>query len=261
MKLHRIKAVLLRHVLDTKHNWFRIIDIVFWPMVDLLLWGFLTLFLVKTNTALSSISSMILGAIILWSLYFRLEQEMAFCFMSEVWEKNVLNLFASPLTFAEYFCGITILALGKTIITLLGLTTIAYLFYSYDLFSTGWALSLLLFNLIVHGFILGLFSISIILRYGTKAEYVAWWLPFLVQPFSVVTIPLRLLPGWMQTVSYFLPTSHIFEGLRSIVIENKLPLESVMWASGLNIVYFVIAALTFRYTFNTVREKGFLAKL
>lgn len=261
MKLKRIWAITLRNLYDMKHNWARIADIFFWPMIDMLIWGFMTMFLIRSQNTFLVFASAILGGIILWSLYFRVQQDIGFSFITEVWERNVLNLFSSPLTVKEYFLGTMLLGLIKLFISALGMTAASYTFFEFNLFSSGPILFLLLSNLILTGWAVGMLTVALVLRYGTKAEYMVWWLPFLLQPFSAVAYPLKLLPPWMQAIGFMLPTTHVFEGLRNLILDGHISFYNLTLATALNLLYLLLATIFFWKILKVVRAKGLLAKI
>lgn len=261
MKLNRIIAVILRNLFEMRHNWVRLIDVFFWPLLDILLWGFFTLYILKNNYAVAPIASMLIGAIILWNIYFRIMQDVSVSFVGELWDRNLLNLFTSPLNFREFFVGTMGLGIIKLIVSVMIMTASTYLFYQFNLFTIGPALFLLFFNLMLSGWTTGIIAVALIMRFGSRAEVLAWWIPFFIQPFSAVSFPVSILPSWMQKISFFIPVSHVFEGLRAVVIQNRFPANEMIAATILNVIYLTAATIFFSKILGYVKEKGLLAKL
>lgn len=261
MNLERIWAITLRNLYDTKHNWARIADMIVWPALNILLWGYMTLFLAQDNSSVNLFLSNILAATILWSLFISIQQGVGFSFINDVWDRNIFNIFASPISNKEYFSGLMGLGVVKTLITALAMTLICFAFFKYNVLTVGPILFLFLLNIILTGWIIGIVSVSLLMRYGSKAESIIWFLPFVTQPFAAITYPLDLMPTWMQVISYFIPITHVFEGLRALVLENRVDYQDLSLAFGFNALFFILAVWFFSRVFLTVKEKGLLAKL
>ncbi|MEM7387221.1 MAG: ABC transporter permease, partial [Verrucomicrobiota bacterium] len=116
-------------------------------------------------------------------------------------------------------------------------------------------------NLMVFGWSLGMISISLILRWGQAAESLAWAVPFMIQPLSAVFYPVSVLPAWVQPIAYALPPTHIFEGMREVLIDGNMPVDHLIWASLLNLVYLAIAGGFFGWILSYVRRRGLLTKV
>ncbi len=178
-----------------------------------------------------------------------------------MWSRNLLNIFVSPLGPLEYVASLLLISIIKLILASTVMVTVALLLYSFNVFTLGTHLIPLVANLIIMGWAVGIVTTAIILRYGQEAEVLAWGIAFLVQPVSAVFYPVSVLPASLQTVAKYVPSSHVFEGMRHVINNGTLPLEEVAWAFGLNVVYVIAAVAFFSWNFKTVKKKGLLVKV
>jgi ABC-2 type transport system permease protein len=178
-----------------------------------------------------------------------------------MWSRNLLNVFVSPISATEYVCSLILISIIKLIISTLVMLVLARVLYSFNIFTMGMALVPLVLNLIIMGWSVGIITMSIIMRYGQEAEVLAWGIAFLFQPVSAVFYPVAVLPEPLRTISTFIPASHVFEGMRSVIAGNALPVSEIVWASGLNLCYITIAVLFFAWNFRTIKRKGLLVKV
>jgi ABC-2 type transport system permease protein len=116
-------------------------------------------------------------------------------------------------------------------------------------------------NLLVAGWIIGVLTTSLIMRFGQEAEVLAWGMVFLFQPISCVFYPLDVLPSWLQAMAWANPAAHVFEGMRLVLTQGTLPATHLVWAFGLNLLYLTIMVALFHYTFNVCKEKGLLVRV
>lgn len=261
MSGNRILALFLRQVYLYRHSLPRLMEIAYWPLVDILLWGFLTIYLTRLGTGVPAFISFLLGALILWEMLFRAQQALSLAFLEDVWTRNLLNIFVSPVSAAEFIAAGMILGIAKVLVAFVVMTVLAFLLYTFNIFTLGPMLLPFLGNLVVFGWAMGIVTTAIILRYGQGAEALAWGIAFLVQPISAVFYPVAVLPVVLQRIAFFLPSSHIFEGMRAVLATNRLPLSDLLWATGLNVVYLGLAVLFFTRMFCIVKEKGRLTHL
>ena len=261
MNFGRILALLTRHLYLYKRSFARLLEIFYWPLLDLVVWGFITIYLAKQGTQLHGAVSFFLGALILWDVLFRAQQGIALSFLEEMWARNLMNLFASPLTVGEYLAATMLMSIFKVIAVATLMIFFALNFYSYDIFVVGISLIPFVLNLIVSGWIIGVLTTSIIMRFGQQAEVLAWGMVFLFQPISCVFYPLEVLPPFLQKIAWVVPPAHIFEGMRTVLLTEGFPFEHIMWATGLNAVYLVLMVLWFYHTFNICKERGMLVRV
>jgi ABC-2 type transport system permease protein len=260
MKLYRVNAIVYRHLSLYKRSLTRLMEIVYWPVLDLMVWGFVTIYLQRFQEALPFFVSFFIGSLILWDMFFRAQQGISISFLEEVWSRNLLNLFVSPLTPAEFIMGTLIISLFKVVTTFLVTFSLAFIFYSYNIFSLGFPLFLFLLNLVLMGWAIGIITTGAILRFGQEAEVLAWGLAFLFQPVSAVFYPVSVLPPFLQKVAWWIPASHTFEGMREVIQQRSFPVKELELAFLLNGLYMVLAVLFFSWMLREVRERGLLLK-
>ena len=257
-----IRALVTRQVLLFTRNPVRGFELFFWPVVQLLVWGFVTVFLQKQvgGDGFPEFITFLIGAIILWDALFRSQQGVAISFLEDVWTRNLLNIFAAPIRMTEYLAAMFGVGLLRVIVTAIVLTVIAILAYSFNLFQFEWNLIAFYGNLMMFGWALGIISISMILRYGHAAESLAWAVPFMIQPFACVFYSVDVLPTWMQWIALAMPPAHIFEGMRSILSGDGLDPNRLLLATGLNALYLGGAGLLFNHMLGLARKRGLLVK-
>ena len=255
-------SIALRYFwLYTRHP-IRIVELLFWPFMQLLVWGFLTRYLQSQGSGdFPHFITYLIGAIILWDALFRSQQGVSISFLEDVWTRNLLNIFAAPVRTAEYVGAMFLVGFTRVSITGLVLALIALAAYRFNLFSFQWALIPFYANLMIFGWSMGLLSVSLILRFGHGAEALAWAVPFLIQPVSAVFYPLQSLPGWLQPVALALPSTHVFEGMRGVVGGGSFPTGHMLAALGLNALYLALCLSLLSAMLNSARQKGFLVKV
>jgi ABC-2 type transport system permease protein len=261
MKLHRILALVNRHLMLYKRSPQRLMEIVYWPLLDLMVWGFITMYLARYKEGLPAFVTFFIGALILWDILFRAQQGVCISFLEEIWSRNLLNLFVSPLRTGEFLAATMTVSIIKVIGAAIMTIGLAYLLYSFNLFIIGLSLVPFVINLVVTGWAIGIFTTAIILRYGQEAEVMAWGLAFLFQPVSAVFYPISVLPPWLQTIANGIPAAHVFEGMRAVIETATFPLTELLWAAGLNVLYLAGAILFFNWMFRIVKMKGLLVRV
>ena len=261
MKWHRINALLMRQIYLNKKSFPRLMDLLFWPMMTLFLWGFITIFLAKTSSGGLNIVTVLLGAVLLWEILQEGQHSVSIAFLEDVWQKNLLNIFVTPLTLGEYIASTVLFGFIRLLIAGTVMVLAAFIFYSFNIFTLGFYLIPFALNLLVFGWILGILAIGIILRYGSAANSFAWGMIFILQPFTAVFYPLSTLPKAMQYVAVLLPSTHVFEGMRHVIATGTIPTANLIFAFALNIIYFILVMVFFHKMFSRIKEKGLLLKL
>jgi ABC-2 type transport system permease protein len=260
----RIGALFLRYMLLIRRDPSRAIDMFYWPAIDVIIWGFVTLFVVRSQVEAAStpgFASMFLGAVILWNLFFRCQQDISVSFLDDVWARSIVTLFGSPLTVAEFLGAMMLLGLVKLAVTMAFMAVLALVFYSFNFFALGFSLLPFLANLILLGWSVGLLAVAIIVRYGTRVAIFAWSLPVLLQPVSSVFYPETVLPTSLRYVAQLVPANHVFEGMRGVLLDGTFSWERFTWSLATNAVYMAVAAAYFLWVFRTARRKGLLTKI
>ena len=262
LSLHTIYALVLRYVfLYTRHP-IRFVELIFWPLVDLLVWGFLTVYLrEQAGVGFPSSLSFLIGGMILWDVLFRSQQGVAISFLEDVWTRNLLNVFVAPVRTAEYVLATCMVGVIRVAVTLAVLSVVAAAAYQFNVADFGVSLLPFLANLLLFGWFLGMVSTSLILRWGQAAESLAWAVPFFIQPLAAVFYPVSVLPSWAQPLAKALPCTPIFEGMRAVLAGNPTPWGMVQNAFLLNLVWGVAAGLFFAANLRYVRKTGLLVKV
>lgn len=262
MNFSTVYALVTRYVLLYTRNPVRLVELFFWPIVQLLVWGFLTTYLQGQGGGnFPKVITFLIGGIILWDALFRSQQGVAISFLEDVWTRNLLNVFAAPVRMTEYLAATFVVGFLRVFVTTAVMVVIAWFAYSFNLFQFKFSLIAFYANLMLFGWCLGVLVTALILRYGHGAESLAWAIPFMIQPVAAVFYPVSSLPGWLQPVAHALPPSHVFEGMRHILSEGVTDWPSLVSALGLNALYLTIAGLVFAATLRTAKRKGLLVKV
>jgi ABC-2 type transport system permease protein len=261
MNLKRIGALALRYTFLYTRSFPRVAEMFFWPVMDLLVWGFITVYLIRMDNRVPAMVTFLLGSMIFWDILYRAQQAVTISFLEDIWARNLLNIFVAPIRIGEFIAATYVVGFVKILITVAVLASLAWWLYSWSLFQLGFSLIPLFINLLLMGWAVGMVTTALIMRWGQSAEALAWGIPFLIQPVCAVFYPLDVLPKWIQPISLSIPATHVFEGMRQVLRGGGLALNHLAWAFGLNVVYLIAGALFFRYMFNVAREKGLLAKL
>ncbi|MCW1883488.1 ABC transporter permease [Luteolibacter flavescens] len=265
-----IRALLTRYVLLYAKNPMRAFELFFWPLVQLLVWGFVTMYLQQAGgggqaageggKAFPNYITFLIGGIILWDALFRAQQGVSISFLEDVWTRNLLNIFAAPVRMTDYIAATFGVGLLRVAITAIVLIVVASVAYSFNLLQFKIGLIAYYANLMIFGWALGILSIALILRWGHGAESLAWALPFMIQPFACVFYPMSVLPGWMQAIASAFPPAHVFEGMRGAIEHGGFDMRQFLIALGLNAVYLGLSGWAFAAVLRTAREKGLLVK-
>lgn len=264
MNLRIISALVLRYLFLYTRTPMRLIELIFWPLVDLMVWGNLTLFLRDHTVAGSGdyITFSIIGGMILWDVLFRAQQGVAISFLEDVWTRNLLNIFVAPVRTTEYVAATFTIGFLRIGVTMIVLAILAWVSYNFNVFMFDWALIPFFINLLVFGWSLGMISTALILRWGQAAESLAWAVPFFIQPIVAVVYPVAKLPDWLQPIALAFPATHVFEGMREVLDpkNGQLSWNHMFWAAGLNVVFMAIAASIFGGMLKMTKKRGLLTK-
>lgn len=261
MKIHRIAALVIRHLYLYKRSLPRLMEVFYWPFLDLVVWGFISIYLARFKGALPDFAAFLIGALILWDILFRSQQGLSVSFLEDMWARNLLNIFVSPASPIEYITALILVSVVKLALASTIMVLFAWLFYSFNIFLIGIALVPLIINLMVMGWAVGIITMALILRFGQEAEVLAWAVAFLFQPVSAVFYPVAVLPTFLQNIAKFIPSSHIFEGMRAVINNGGFPTHEIFWATGLNLAYIIASFIFFHWNFGVVKKKGLLAKV
>jgi ABC-2 type transport system permease protein len=258
----RMGAMVLRYYYLLRSSWPRVFEMMYWPTVQLLTWGFLQTYLTSAGGAASGSAAMaagsLIGAVLLWDILLRGQQGFSFSFLEEMWSRNVANLFMSPLRISEFIAAMMTISLIRLCVAMIPVTILAILFFGFNLWSLGVALAAFFAVLIFFAWSVGLLVSGMILRFGLGAENLAWSIMFLIQPLGCVYYPVAILPSWLQAVCWTLPPTYVFEGLRAVLIDHSFRPELMAQGFALSLIYFALAALAFSRLLAGARRAGTL---
>ncbi len=260
--LIRIGAIFQRYALLHRRSLIRSFDIFFWPVMDLLIWGFLTLYVQQmAEGPIAQLIIFLIGALIAWDIHYRGQQAVTISIMEEIWTRNIVNILIAPVRFWEWIAATFLYSALKVAVVTVLLAVIAKGLYAFDVTRGGWVMLPLAAALLFFGWIIGLFTAGLLLRFGYAAEALIWGIPFLIQPFSCVFYPVSTLPPWAQAIARTLPSTYVFEGLRGALRDNTVP--STVWLPilGLNVCYGLAAVGLFAWMFRRARATGRLGHL
>lgn len=256
-----VAGILFRQIVLYRRSVPRWMEIFYWPLLDLLVWGFLTLYLKKIPSFMPSAVTSLLGALLLWDLLYRAQQGISVMFLEEIWSRNLIHLFIAPVTPLHIVAGAIISSLVKVFLSSSVAAILAYFLFSFKIFSIGINLLFFVLALLMMGWSLGIMTTAIILRFGQEAEVLAWGVIFLFQPFSAVFNPVSVLPSVAATISKGVPASYIFEGMRHLLTHGTLSLGDLGMAFFLDALYGALALFVYARVLSRARIKGFHLKL
>ena len=261
MNLNRMYALSIRHLYLIKGSFPRILDLIYWPTIQIILWGFISKFFTMYSDYYTNTIGVILSCAILYDFLFRSSISFNMLFLEEIWSRNFTNLFVAPLKISEIITALTFTALIRTLIGIVPAIILMSPLFGVSILNMGPALLLLFLSLYMFGTTLGILVTSGLLRFGPAFENTAWSSLFLLAPLGCVYYPISILPEWLQYVSKFLPLVYVFEEARSILINNVISYENIFKALLLNLFYFVIAIIIFYFSFYGARKKGTLVNM
>ncbi|MBH67463.1 MAG: ABC transporter [Rhodospirillaceae bacterium] len=252
----RIFAIVLRHYYLVRGSIPRILEMAYWPTVQMVIWGFVTQFFIGHSSWVANAAGVLIGAVLLWDLLFRSQIGFSMCFLEEMWSRNLGHLFVSPLRPYEFILSMIIVSFLRGVVGLLPSWVLAFVFFEFSIFSYGVGIVAFFSCLFVMGWGLGMAVVAMVLRFGLGAESLAWVAIFAFAPISAVYYPVDTLPVWLQTVAWCTPSAYVFEGMRSVLIDNVFRQDLLIGAMIANVVYLMIGALIFAWSFSVARKTG-----
>ncbi len=259
----RIWGMMYRHLALYRASWPRLLELAYWPVLQMLIWGFTASFIAaRMGTGRGALAgAALLGGVLLWEVALRSQMGVAISFMEEMWSRNLGHLFVSPLRPWELVSALIGMSMIRTAAGVLPAIGIAYLLYAFNLFSFGPVLVLFFVNLMIMGWWVALGVVSLILRHGSGAEALAWSVLFGLTPFCAVFYPVSVLPPVMRAVAWVVPASHVFEGMRAVLQSGTVEWGQLGLAFLLNLIWTALAALLFARQFRTARLRGALLSI
>ena len=261
MNWHKIYALSLRHIYLIKGSFPRILDLIYWPTIQIFLWGFISKFFTLNSTYYENTVGIILSAAILYDFLFRSSISYNMMFLEEIWSRNFTNLFIAPIKISEIISALTFTAIFRTLIGLVPAAFLAIPLFGVSIFKIGLPLVFLLISLYIFGVTLGLLVTSGLIRFGPSFENIAWASLFFLAPLGCIYYPIDILPEWLQLIAKLLPLVHLFEEMRSILIENLVNYYAVLKACIISLVYFIIGIIVFYWSYNGAKLRGTLINM
>jgi len=261
LSVRRIGAMVLRYGYLLRSSWLRVLELAYWPTVQVILWGFISQFFMTSSTLLSQVAGLLIAAALLWDVLFRSQLGVSIVFFEELYSRNLGHLFVSPLRPYELILALMTISLIRTLIGVGTAALLAIPFYGYSVFSMGLPLLGFFANLMVMGWAVGLMVAALVLRYGLGAESIAWIAIFALAPISGIYYPIAILPPWLQPVALALPSSHVFEGMRAVLLEHAFRIDQMLYAVLLNGVYLAAGVGVFLFSFHVARQRGLLFQM
>jgi ABC-2 type transport system permease protein len=253
---HRIGAMLLRHWYLLTSSWPRLLEMVYWPALTLISWGFLQNYISTNAGFFAKAGGTLIGAVILWDILFRGQLGFSMSFLEEMWSRNLGNLMMSPLTPFEFLLSLMIMSVIRLAIGIVPMAVMASLFFNFNLLGLGLALAAFFCNLIFTSWAVGIVVSGLVVRNGMGAESLAWTLVFILLPLACVYYPVSVLPYWLQQVAWLLPPTYVFEGMRALMIDKVFRADLMIEALAINAGLFVAAIAVFVALLNSARSAG-----
>jgi len=254
----RIAAMVLRYWYLIRSSWPRLLELVYWPAVQMLMWGFLQVYINQNAGFFARAGGTFLGAVLLWDILFRGQLGFSISFLEEMWSRNLANLMMSPLKPVEFVIALMIMSVIRLAIGVVPVTLLAIAFFGFNLFGLGFALVAFFINLLLTSWAVGIFVSGLVLRNGLGAENLAWTIMFIFLPLTCVYYPVAVLPDWLQAVAWLLPPTYVFEGMRALMIDHVFRLDLMLESLALNAVLFTAGTAAFLMLLKSARRSGSL---
>lgn len=254
--LSRLGAMMLRHLYLMRSSWIRVFDLMYWPLLQMVMWGFINTFLAAQSSWVLRAGGLLIGAVLLWDILVRGQFGMTLSLLEELWSRNFANLFVAPLRPVEYGISLMGLSVIRSLISVLPSALLAIPLFHYSIFAMGLPLLAFYAVLMMTGWAAGLLICSMLIRFGLSAESFAWASVFLLAPICGVYYPVATLPPWLQHISWLLPPTYVFEGMRSVMLAHVFRADLLIQAVALNVLYIALGLAAFLFAFRQARERG-----
>ena len=261
MNLNKIFALSLRHVYLIKGSFPRILDLIYWPTIQIFLWGFISKFFTLNSSYFDNTVGIILSAAILYDFLFRSSISYNMMFLEEIWSRNFTNLFIAPIKISEIIAALTFTAIFRTLIGLVPAALLAIPLFGVSIFKIGIPLIFLLITLYIFGVTLGLLVTSGLVRFGPSFENIAWASLFFLAPLGCIYYPIEILPDWLQIIAKLLPLVHIFEEMRNVLIHDIINYYQILKAIIISFIYFVFGIVVFYLSYEGAKNRGTLINM
>ena len=260
MHFSRVAAIVLRQFYLIRASSSRFLPLFIWVAVDIVLWGFLTRYLNTLNSATFNFVPAMLGAVLFWDFFIRIMQGVTMAFFEDVWARNFLNIFSTPISIIEYITGLMLCTVATSAIGIIVMFVLAVMVFGLSFAGFGVFVIPFLIVLFMFGIALGVAASALVLRLGPAAEWFIWPIPAIISPFVGVLYPVTILPKWMQITSRLLPPSYVFECLRDIVFGREVSWIGLVWGAGIAVLYIFLACAFFISTYKHALRTGLIAR-
>jgi ABC-2 type transport system permease protein len=254
----RIAAMIERYWYLLRSSWPRLLELVYWPAVQLMMWGFLQLYLSQNAGYFARAGGTFIGAVLLWDILFRGQLGFSLSFLEEMWSRNLANLMISPLKPLEFVLALMAMSVVRLLIGMVPVSLLAIGFFGFNLYGMGLALAAFFINLILTSWAVGIVVSGVVMRHGLGAENLAWSVMFLLMPLTCVYYPVSVLPAWLQVVAWSLPPTYVFEGMRALLIDHQFRADLMAEALFMNIVLLAAGVTGFMLLLRAARRHGSL---
>ena len=255
---HRINAMILRYWYLLMSSWPRLLELLYWPALQIITWGFLQTYIAQNAGFFARAGGTLIGAVILWDILFRGQLGFSISFLEEMWARNLGNLMMSPLKPIEFLIALMVMSLIRLAIGVIPMTGLALFLFHFNFYGIGLPLIVFFCNLIFTSWSVGIFVSGLVLRNGLGAESIVWTLMFGLMPLACIYYPVTVLPQWLQYVAWALPPTYVFEGMRALLIEGVFRADLMIEAFAINVVLFIASFATFLALLKSARRHGSL---
>ena len=247
-----------RYFYVQRSSWLRLLDLIYWPTMQMLVWGFLYTYLYDSKSTLVSTAGLLLGAVLLWDIMFRGQIGFTFTFLEDIWSRNIANLMMSPLKPAELAASLMLMSLVRLIVGTIPVTILALVLFGFNIYALGPGLIFFFINLVFTGWAIGLIVCGLVMRHGLGAESLAFSVMILLMPLCCVYYPVWVLPAWLQPAAWSLAPTYVFEGMRGVLLDGVFRADLAIECLALNLIYLAIGFATFLLLLRSARRNGSL---
>lgn len=256
INFNRVWALVLRYAINMLHNYDKLTDMFFWPALDFFLYGLTALYLAQSTSKSLNYLFVVLSGLVFWIVIWRAQYEITTNLLTELQDRNIVNLFTTPLRLREWISAFMFMGFLKTFVSVGFSALLSFVLYQYNIFLFGSYLVIFILCLLLTGWAIGFIVSGFLIRYGQKIQTFAWAGVMLIAPFSALYYPVSILPHWAQTVAYFVPSTYIFEEIRRVLFTGVVSYDKLLISLVLNIIYFSFSIWFFVRMFNKSRRLG-----
>ena len=258
----RIWGMMYRHLALYRRSWPRLLELMYWPILQMIVWGFITAYLAGVQNNVASVAAgVLLGGVLLWEAALRTQMGFSLSFLEEIWSRNLGHVFVSPLRPRELVAALMGMSVIRVLVGVVPALGLAWVLYGFGIWRMGPVVVAFFAALLGMGWAVALGVTSLILRYGAGAEALAWSVLFGLTPFAAVFYPVAVLPAWLQPVALALPAAHVFEGMRAALMHGTVAWGHLAWAFALDVAWIAAMGLLFMRQLQSARVKGALLNI